>query len=221
MHSTIHWTMREWQLVEAQINDPACNPSPRDIDAAQRVALPPHRWRPRTALYGRHNRAHYRGQLALARMRNAEAGRLADHQRLLDAEASQKRLQARQEELARELEEIKARVAAMPKPAPRPHEEVRQAARAMRIDVIGLIGQQITHVKSLLPPEARGRVHFVLADDIHKIRNPAPTAVLFVRFTNHDAESKYAGSRIVRVLTRSAGAAIPVIERLLNEVDNG
>lgn len=220
MHSTIHWTMREWQLVEAKINDPSCNPSPRAVDTAQRLALPPHRWRPLTSLYGRHNRAHYRGEFALARMRNIEAGRLADHQRLLDAEAAQARMQARQEAMARELEEIKARVAAMPKPE-RHCEEEQHSTRTMRIDVVGLIGQQVTHVRKLLPDHIRHRVRFVLADEISSVRSPAPAAVIFVRFANHSAEDKYAGSNVIKVHTRSAGAAIPAIEQLLNEVKNG
>ncbi len=217
MH-TIHWTMREWQAVEAVINDPACNPSPSAIDAAQRVALPPHRWRPRTALYGRHNRAHYRGELALARMRNAEANLLADRKRLEDALAAQKQLEQRQANLARELEDIKRRVAEMPKPA-RPHEEARQATRAQRVDVVGLIGQQVTYVKRMLPAELQSRVHFVLADEVHRVRNPAPYVVVFTQFVNHDAEDKYAaaGSEIVRVRTRGASAAIPAIEQLLNK----
>ena len=211
----IHWTMREWQLVEAAINDPACNPSPRAIDAAQRATLPPHRWRPRTALYGRHNRAHYRGELTLARMRNAEARALADRQRLADAEAAQARLEARQAALARELEDIKRRMAEMPRPV-RPHEEARQAARASRIDVVGLIGQQVTYVKQLLPPELAGRVHFVLADEVSRVRSPAPLAVLFTSFINHDAEDKYASSKIIRVRSRSAGSALPAIRALVD-----
>lgn len=211
----IHWTMREWQLVEATIDDPSCNPSPRAIDAAQRAALPPHRWRPRTALYGRHNRAHYRGELTLARMRNIEARALADRQRLADAEAAQARLEAHQQALARELEDIKRRMAEMPKPVTRPHEEARQAARATRIDVVGLIGQQVTYVKRLLPPELQGRVHFILADDISRVKSPAPLAVLFTSFINHDAEDKYSASKILRVRNRSAGSALPAIQYLI------
>lgn len=216
MH-TIHWTAREWQLVEAKINDPACNPPPRVVDSAQRATLPPHRWRPRTALYGRHNRAHYRGEFALARMRNAEARALADRQRLADAEAAQIRLEKRQAELAAELEDIKRRMA---EPKPVLHvPEAPQMLRPQRVDIVGLIGQQVTHVKRLLPAELQGRVHFVLADDAAGLRNPAKLAVIFTSFVNHSAEEKYiaAGSTVVRVRTRSAGAAIPAVNQLIGK----
>lgn len=219
MH-TIHWTMREWQLVEAAIDDPACNPSPRAVDSAQRATLPPYRWRPRTALYGRHNRAHYRGELALARMRNVEARGMADRQRLLDAEAAQRRLEAQQAALALELEDIKRRMAEMPKPAPLPVKDESCKQKTQRVDVVGLIGQQVTYVKNLLPEETRDRVHFVLADDVDRVRNPAPLAVIFTRFVSHNAEDKYlsSGAEIVRVRTRGASAAIPAISQLLDKV---
>lgn len=214
MH-TIHWTAREWQLVEAAVPEKFdCNPPPRVLDAAQRVCLPAHRHRPRTALYGRIARAHYRGELLLARMRNREARAIADHQRLLAAEAAQRRLEKQHADLQRELAEIRARVEAMPKPE-RIVEIHTSAPRAPRVDIVGLVGQQVTFVRKHLPDNVS--VRFVLADDAARLRDPAPAAILFARFISHTAEDKYAHSKVVRIYTRGAGAALPALDELLKE----
>lgn len=220
------WTSREWLTVLSALppmGDRA--PTPAQMDAAQRAALPPDRWRPRSVFSGRLNRAVLLRELNLARARQRQEPTLLQ------------KLAARLVKLRQELDAVNAQIAALPPrvievrhaepveelplvtaPSPSP---VEFLPPPVRVDVVGLIGQQVTRVRRLLAeerPDLLRGVRFVLVDQTP--RDPAARVVLVTQFVNHSMQAKYAGSRRKLIPKPTARRVVTAMSEL-TEYTNG
>ena len=54
-------------------------------------------------------------------------------------------------------------------------------AKTQRVDVVGLIGQQVTYIRTCCPKKRATALRFIQRDDVDGVRNPAPLAVITFR----------------------------------------
>lgn len=219
MIDRITWTQREWRAVESALPYYWHTPTPAELDAAQRAALPADRHRPMVSFYGRINQAQYLYELRGARILNhAEA-----LQRRIRLGELQTRLNDINIQLAAayaDLESAKKvkmdayvaqHVAAPEDPATRIQFVEPAAAAAARqrrrIDIVGLIGMQRERVLEKLRayPGVFQDVRFIDVDNVQKIDVSSTfAAVLVTRFISHAAEDRYNKVPVTRIGRPSA-----------------
>lgn len=211
------WTGREWQLVASVLPPSALRPTPKQIDTAQRSVLPLDRHRPITSLYGRHNRAHYMAEIALARMRNEQMS--------LERRAHIASLRVQLAEIDRQIAELRREEAERPvlaqpedpEPAPLPVviAAVQPAVPKLnRVDVVGLIGDQVQRVRRELADDVCAVTRFIDTDALRRMSDPAGSVVLISSFVSHSAQAMYGSVRRVFVPKPTPRHVVPAIVQL-------
>lgn len=220
MIDRITWTQREWRTVETALPYYWHNPTPAELDAAQRAALHADRHRPITSFYGRINQAQYLYELRGARILNhAEA--LQRRTRIAELQAKLREINTQLAAAYLELEAAKkakldayvAQYAATQQTEdPTRIQFVEPAAAAAarqrrRVDVVGLIGMQRERVLEKLRayPAVFQDVRFIDVDDVIKTDvSSVHAAVLVTRFISHAAEDRYSKVPVTRIGRPSA-----------------